>query len=231
MEQENFGKLIKDIRKKHNLTQQEFANKYGVTYQAVSKWENGKNLPDTLLMKQISDDFSIKLEDMFKGEYEKKKKNIKLILCISILIVIFIFFIIFLIRYNSEFEFKTLTSQCDNFNIYGNIAYNHKKSSISISNINYCGLPNLTKYKKIECNLYEKNKDTSKLISTCDTKENESMTLDEYLQDISFHVDNYSRVCKDYSNDTLFLEINATNENDIITTYKIPLSLNNNCNN
>ena len=69
------------------------------------------------------------------------------------------------------------------------------------------------------------------MISTCDTKENESMTLDEYLQDISFHVDNYSRVCKDYSNDTLFLEINATNENDITTTYKIPLSLNNNCNN
>ena len=41
MDQEKIGKLIKVIRKKNNLTQAEFAEKYGVTYQAVSKWENG----------------------------------------------------------------------------------------------------------------------------------------------------------------------------------------------
>ncbi len=41
MDQELIGKFIKEIRKKNNLTQQEFATKYKVTYQAVSKWENG----------------------------------------------------------------------------------------------------------------------------------------------------------------------------------------------
>ncbi len=41
MNQEKFGKFIKDIRKKHNLTQKQLADKYNVTYQAVSKWENG----------------------------------------------------------------------------------------------------------------------------------------------------------------------------------------------
>lgn len=41
MNQELIGKTIKEIRKKENLSQQKFAEKYGVTYQAVSKWENG----------------------------------------------------------------------------------------------------------------------------------------------------------------------------------------------
>lgn len=44
MNQEKLGKFIKDIRKKHNLTQKQLADKYNVTYQAVSKWENGISL-------------------------------------------------------------------------------------------------------------------------------------------------------------------------------------------
>ena len=53
MDQEKFGNLIKKIRLDNNLTQKEFADKYNVTYQAVSKWENGKNMPDTLLIKKM----------------------------------------------------------------------------------------------------------------------------------------------------------------------------------
>ena len=43
MNQEKIGTFIKNLRKKNNLTQQALADKYNVTYQAVSKWENGKN--------------------------------------------------------------------------------------------------------------------------------------------------------------------------------------------
>ena len=77
MDQEKFGKFIKEIRKNNNLTQKQLADKYGVTYQAVSKWENGKNMPDIMLIKQMSKDFNIELEDMFEGEYKSssKKKN------------------------------------------------------------------------------------------------------------------------------------------------------------
>ena len=53
MDQKRIGNLIKELRKKNNLTQEKFAEKYGVTYQAVSKWENGKNIPDISLLKQI----------------------------------------------------------------------------------------------------------------------------------------------------------------------------------
>ena len=54
MDQEKIAKLIKKIRKDNNLTQKDLAQKYNVTYQAVSKWENGINLPDTWLLRQIS---------------------------------------------------------------------------------------------------------------------------------------------------------------------------------
>ena len=49
MNQEKVGKFIKKLRIDNNLTQAEFADKLGVTYQAVSKWENGKNVPDIAL--------------------------------------------------------------------------------------------------------------------------------------------------------------------------------------
>lgn len=37
------GKKIIEIRKCHNMTQEEFADKYYVTRQTVSNWENGKS--------------------------------------------------------------------------------------------------------------------------------------------------------------------------------------------
>ncbi len=63
MQEEKFGKLIREIRKKNHLTQKDLADKYHVTYQAVSKRENGKNLPDITLMKQISDDFNVSIDN------------------------------------------------------------------------------------------------------------------------------------------------------------------------
>ena len=70
MDQKKFGEFIKDLRKKHNLTQKDLADKYNVTYQAVSKWENGINLPDISLIKQICEDYNINLND------EKLSKDI-----------------------------------------------------------------------------------------------------------------------------------------------------------
>lgn len=35
------GKTISDIRRKHDLTQEEFAEKFNVTRQTISNWENG----------------------------------------------------------------------------------------------------------------------------------------------------------------------------------------------
>ena len=75
MDTEKIGQLIKKIRKENHLTQKQFADKYGVTYQAVSKWENGKNLPDVSLIKEICKDFNMNMESMLEGTLAKEKKK------------------------------------------------------------------------------------------------------------------------------------------------------------
>ena len=40
--------IIRSIREKNNLTQEQFAERIHVTRQAVSRWENGETLPDTI---------------------------------------------------------------------------------------------------------------------------------------------------------------------------------------
>ncbi|MDE5888581.1 MAG: helix-turn-helix domain-containing protein, partial [Bacilli bacterium] len=74
MNQELIGKAIKEIRKKENLSQQKFAEKYGVTYQAVSKWENGKNIPDISTLKEICNDYNLDLNDFLDAKIKNKRK-------------------------------------------------------------------------------------------------------------------------------------------------------------
>ena len=70
-----------------------------------------------------------------------------------------IFTIILITKINNSFEVKTISSVCKDFEIEGTISYDRKKSIIYISNIKYCGINDDTKYKKIECNLYQNNKE------------------------------------------------------------------------
>lgn len=233
MNQEKIGNFIKDIRKKNNLTQKELGDKYGVSYQAVSKWETGKNLPDISLLQQMSKDFNINIEDILEGEFNQKenKKNnwlIPLLIAIIILILILIL-LIFNHGNDKDFEFKTISSTCNDFKIYGSIAYNQNKSSIHIANINYCGGNDKEKYKKIECDLYETHGNTKIKITSCDYNQKTSMTLEEYLKDITLNIDNYQRVCNAYTDESLYLEINATDNEDKVTSYKIPLLIDDNC--
>ena len=229
MNQEKIGNLIKEIRKKNNLTQAEFAEIYGVTYQAVSKWENGKNIPDIMLLKQISEDFDTPLSDLLDGKTTSKKKNYKSMFII--LLIIFIFLIVFLIIYfnhDDDFEFKTISANCNNFNISGSIAYNDNKSSIYISNINYCGGEDNTLYKKIKCALYESNGNIETKIDEYDYNDN-GIKLEDFFKNVSFHIDNYKRSCKKYNKNSLYLLIDATDSYDNVTSYRVPLSLTDSC--
>ena len=55
MDMKMIGKSIAEARKKSSLTQEQLAEKLGVTTQAVSKWENGHNLPDIENLMQIAE--------------------------------------------------------------------------------------------------------------------------------------------------------------------------------
>ena len=227
MNQEKIGSLIKKIRKENNLTQQDFAKKYGVTYQAVSKWENGKNIPDIALLKEICSDYNIDINELLDNNYKVKKKNIPLLILIGILVITFITIFLLITNKNESFHFKTLSSSCNNFTIKGTLAYNNNQSFIYISNIDYCGGDDKIKYKKIECILYEKEKDNvTKLIKKNTSKES-NITIEEYY--FTFKINNYDRLCKTYSKNSLYLTIKATNNNDKVTTYDIPLTINDDC--
>ena len=61
MDQEKIGKFIFELRKEKKMTQQELADKIGVTDRAISKWENGRGMPDLSLMKPLCDVLGITL--------------------------------------------------------------------------------------------------------------------------------------------------------------------------
>ena len=68
MNQEKIGKFILKLRKEKNMTQKELANKIGVTDRAISKWENGRGLPDISLMKPLCDELGISINELISGE-------------------------------------------------------------------------------------------------------------------------------------------------------------------
>jgi len=231
MNQERFGEFIKQIRKKNNLTKKQLADKYNVTYQTVSKWENGKNIPDISLLKEMSKDFNTNIEDILDGNINNnnnnKNKNYKNILLLVLIIIILIPILFFGIKkINNNFEFKTISSSSNEFILSGSIAYNSNKSSIYITNINYKDQKDKTIYKEIECILYETYGNTETKIST---KKSSNIDIETFLKQTSFHINNYKTHCKEYTNDSLYLEINAKDMTDKITKYKVPLSLEDKC--
>lgn len=74
MDQEKIGKFIFELRKEKKMTQQELADKIGVTDRAISKWENGRGMPDLSLMKPLCDVLGITLNELISGERIEKKE-------------------------------------------------------------------------------------------------------------------------------------------------------------
>ena len=215
MNQEKISELIKNLRKEHHLTQEEFASFFHVTYQAVSKWERGINLPDINTLKSICDIYNLDINEFLSGEYQPKKKYL-IIIPIIILLIIGVYLIL---RNNNQnnYEFKPLTTSCENFEIKGSIAYSDSTSSIYISDIIYCGSISNTTYKTIKSSLHETN---GNLIKEGDIKEN--TTIEEYLKSLSFYIEHYNNKCE--NNTEYYLEIYAVKNDHEENIYKIPLS-------
>lgn len=74
---EKIGKFILKLRKENKLTQQELANKLFVTDKAISKWENGRCMPDSSLFEPLCKIFNISLSELLSGERIKDDSIIK----------------------------------------------------------------------------------------------------------------------------------------------------------
>lgn len=73
MNQVKIGKFIAEKRKEKKLTQQQLAEKLGVSDRAISNWENGKNMPDISLFPIISKELDVTVNDLMSGEKVDKK--------------------------------------------------------------------------------------------------------------------------------------------------------------
>ncbi len=68
MDQIKIGKFIATRRKKENMTQVQLAEKLGITDRAVSKWENGRSLPDSSVMLELCAVLKITVNELLSGE-------------------------------------------------------------------------------------------------------------------------------------------------------------------
>ena len=154
MDQEKIGKFILELRKDKKMTQQELAYKIGVTDRAISKWENGRGMPDISLMKPLCEILDITLNELISGEkidkkeyqkksdenifktikYTNKKTNFfkKFLIClISVFLILILMFIIDVrkMNQNEEVVFSTW-----GFDYFPAINLNDEEIEIAVRN-------------------------------------------------------------------------------------------------
>jgi len=73
------GEKIKSLRKQKNISQEVFANYIGVSFQAVSKWENGNTMPDVTLIPAIASFFGVSTDELFNFNLFETEKQVEVI--------------------------------------------------------------------------------------------------------------------------------------------------------
>lgn len=68
MDMKKTGQLIADTRKELGLTQQQLADRIGVTDKAISRWETGRGFPDATYLEPLSTALALRIEEIVSGE-------------------------------------------------------------------------------------------------------------------------------------------------------------------
>ena len=76
MEQLKTGKLIAKKRKEQNLTQEQLAERLGVSNKTISKWETGKCMPDYAVVKSLCEELKVSVSELMDGE-EADDKSVR----------------------------------------------------------------------------------------------------------------------------------------------------------
>ena len=72
-DQQKTGAFLKALRKEKNLTQEQLAERFGVTGRTVSRWETGVNLPDLPLLVELADYYNVDIRELIDGERKSEK--------------------------------------------------------------------------------------------------------------------------------------------------------------
>lgn len=87
MDQKKTGSFLRELRKEKQLTQEQLAERFGVTSRSVSRWETGSNMPDLSILVELADFYDIDIRDIIDGERkgedmnkeEKEKERLQLV--------------------------------------------------------------------------------------------------------------------------------------------------------
>ncbi len=75
MNMERIGSLLKDLRKEKGITQEQLAEKLGVSSRTVSRWETGTNLPDLGVLIELADFYNVDIRELIDGERKSENMN------------------------------------------------------------------------------------------------------------------------------------------------------------
>ena len=75
MEQKKTGSFLRELRKEKQLTQEQLAERFGVTNRSVSRWETGSNMPDLGILVELADFYDVDIRDIIDGERKGEDMN------------------------------------------------------------------------------------------------------------------------------------------------------------
>jgi len=141
MDNNKIGKLIKELRKKKGLTQQELGDKLGIGFRSVSKWERGITLPDITIINEVSKILGISSDELLSGKVNKEHKDKKLPskfkITFSIAITITIILITSFIYYYNKTYTYAITCDDPNYYVEGNAVFNKNTMMLIINDLEF----------------------------------------------------------------------------------------------
>lgn len=72
MNRQEMSDVLIQLRKEHGFTQATLAEKLGISFQAVSKWERGENLPDAYTLLALADIYQVTVDELLRGKLKDK---------------------------------------------------------------------------------------------------------------------------------------------------------------
>ncbi len=80
IDQIKIGSFLRELRKEKELTQEQLAEKFGVSSRSVSRWENGNTMPELGILVELADYYEIDIKEIIDGErkseiMEKEQKE------------------------------------------------------------------------------------------------------------------------------------------------------------
>lgn len=154
------GKFIALKRKEKNLTQDQFAERLGISGKSVSKWERGLNLPDMDKLDKICEVLNINFIDLLNGDevsltsdklndmsfidvikyYIKKSKKLYiLIIFLILLICISLFSFLFMINNFNKSQVYAIRSLDSQYEINGYLIFNQDRNIFILNDLSFQG--------------------------------------------------------------------------------------------